>query len=96
MIANSLLCFRQQDEENSLIHTLYNVFEATRFAYKAQSPGVGKQHAFSVLYAGKAGKVDSFYITNKGQNTLKSWYSDYGPKETSKSLKLSDKFFRQY
>jgi 20S proteasome alpha/beta subunit len=95
-IANSLLCFRQQDEENSLIHTLYNVFEATRFAYKAQSPGVGKQHAFSILYAGEAGKVNSFYITNKGQDTLKAWYSEYGPKETSKSLKLSDKFFRRY
>ncbi|MGO9649637.1 MAG: hypothetical protein ACLPOO_16465 [Terriglobales bacterium] len=95
-VANSLLCFRQQDEETSLVHTLYNVYEATRFAYKAQVPGVGRHHAFSVLYAGKNGKVESHYVRTKGTNLLKSWYEQYGPKDTPDTLELPDKVFKRY
>jgi hypothetical protein len=95
-VANSLLCFRRQDEETSLIHTLYNVYEATRFAYKAQVPGVGRHHAFSVLYAGKSGKIESHYVRTKGTNLLKSWYEQYGPKDTPDALEVPDKVFKRY
>jgi hypothetical protein len=83
-------------DETSLVHTLYNVYEATRFAYKAQSPGVGRRHAFSVLYSGKRGQVESFYVRSRGVEFLKSWFGRYGPKETPESMELSDKFLKRY
>jgi ATP-dependent protease HslVU (ClpYQ) peptidase subunit len=95
-IANSVLCYRRQDEETSLVHTLYNVYEATRFAYKAQSPGVGRRHAFSVLYSGKRGRVESFYVRSTGMEFLKSCFGEYGPKETPEFMELSEKFLKRY
>jgi ATP-dependent protease HslVU (ClpYQ) peptidase subunit len=51
-ISNSILCVRRQNDELSISDTVYNVFEATQYARKAKTPGVGKLHAFSVLCPG--------------------------------------------
>jgi hypothetical protein len=48
-VATSVLCYRGQNEDMSIDETVYNMFEATKYAWKTKAPGVGKVHAFSVV-----------------------------------------------
>jgi hypothetical protein len=74
-IANSILCFRKQCEDYPLADTLYNVFEATMFARKVHTPGVGRTHSFSVLYSGSRQKR----LRGRGFETLTEFFRRYGP-----------------
>lgn len=73
-IADSILCFRRQNEDYPLADTLYNIFEATMFARKSKTPGVGKIHAFSVLYPGKQQR-----LRGRGLKLMAEFFSKYGP-----------------
>ena len=90
-IANSILCFRRQNEELDVADTVYNVFEATQYARKAKVPGVGKIHAFSVLYSGKRQKR----LRPSGIRKLREYFKKYGPKDVP-DLKFSDDFWERY
>lgn len=90
-IANSILCFRRQNEDLLVADTVYNVFEATQFARKAKTPGVGKIHAFSVLYPGGRQKR----LRSSGIKQLREYFDKYGPHDVPE-LKFSDKFWQDY
>jgi len=89
-IANSILCFRQQNEDYSLADTLYNVFEATMFARKSKTPGVGKLHAFSVLYPGKQKR-----LRNRGLKLMAEFFDKFGPHGVP-NLKVSEECWEEY
>jgi hypothetical protein len=90
-IANSILCFRRQSDDLYVPDTTYNVFEATQFARKAKTPGVGKIHAFSVLYPGKKQKR----LRPSGIRKLRKYFDKYGPHDVSR-LTLSRDFWQSY
>lgn len=76
-VANAILCFRQQHEELSIEETAYSLFEATQFARKAKVPGVGKLHAFSVLYPGRKQRR----LRQRGIRQLSKYFNEYGPQK---------------
>jgi 20S proteasome alpha/beta subunit len=90
-IANSVLCFRGQHEDSSLEGTAYNVFEATKFARMAKTPGVGKVHAFSVLLPGKRQKR----LRPSGIRKLRKYFDKFGPHGIS-SLSLPKSHWERY
>jgi 20S proteasome alpha/beta subunit len=90
-IANSILCFRGQNEDLSLEDTVYNVFEATKFARKAKTPGVGKVHAFSVLLPRRRQRR----LRPSGIRKLGKYFEKYGPHEVSK-LVLPKEHWERY
>jgi hypothetical protein len=79
-VANAMLCYRQQHEELSIEETAYNLFEATKFARKAKVPGVGKLHAFSVLYPHRRQRR----LRERGLRQLKKYFKRYGPQRVKK------------
>jgi ATP-dependent protease HslVU (ClpYQ) peptidase subunit len=79
-VANAMLCYRQQNEELSIEETAYNLFEATKFARKAKVPGVGKLHAFSVLYPHRRQRR----LRERGLRQLKKYFKRYGPQRVKK------------
>jgi hypothetical protein len=87
-VATSVLCFRGQNEDMSVAETLYNVYEATRFAYKSRVPGVGKLHAFSVIYPGKRGKIVAMSLRNRGIKLLEDQFTKTGPRKLSKDFTI--------
>jgi ATP-dependent protease HslVU (ClpYQ) peptidase subunit len=90
-IANSILCFRRQHEDLLVADTVYNVFEATQYARKAKTPGVGKLHAFSVLYPGKRQKR----LRSSGLRQLREFFKKYGPRDVP-DLELSGDSWQDY
>ena len=90
-IANSILCFRRQNEDLYVPDTAYNVFEATQFARKAKTPGVGKIHAFSVLYPGEKQKR----LRTSGIRQLRKYFDKYGPHNVPR-LTLSGDYWQDY
>jgi ATP-dependent protease HslVU (ClpYQ) peptidase subunit len=90
-IATSILCFRRQNEDLPVPDTVYNVFEATQFARKAKTPGVGKIHAFSVLYPGKRQKR----LRASGIRQLRKFWAKYGPRDVP-DLDFSRDFWQSY
>jgi len=90
-IANSILCFRRQNEDLYVPDTAYNVFEATQFAKKSKTPGVGKIHAFSVLYPGKKQKR----LRPSGIRQLRKYFEKYGPHDVPR-LKLPGGLWQSY
>jgi 20S proteasome alpha/beta subunit len=89
-IANSILCFRQQNEDYPLADTLYNVFEATMFARKSKTPGVGKIHAFSVLYPDKQKR-----LRGRGLKLMEEFFDKFGPSSVP-NLKVSEECWEEY
>jgi 20S proteasome alpha/beta subunit len=79
-VANAILCYRQQNEELSVDETLYNLYEATKFARRARVPGVGKLHAFSVLYPGRKQRR----LRQRGLRELSKYFDKYGPQKAKK------------
>ena len=87
-VATSVLCFRGQNEDMSVTETLYNVYEATRYAYKSKVPGVGRDHAFSVLYAGKGGKIIAKGLRNRGIKLLEKEFGSVGPQKLPTTFRI--------
>lgn len=79
-VASAILCFRRQHEGLPLEETVYHLFEATRFARKANVPGVGKLHAFSILYPGRKQRR----LRQRGLRQLSEYFDEYGPKKVKK------------
>jgi ATP-dependent protease HslVU (ClpYQ) peptidase subunit len=77
-IANSILCFRRQNDDDNLDDAIYNVFEATMFARKSKTPGVGRVHAFSVLYPNRK----QMRLRNRGKKFMGELFNLYGPHNT--------------
>jgi len=90
-VAHAMLCFRQQGDHLSVEETIYNVFEGTKFARKAKVPGVGKLHAFSVLYPGRKQKT----LRGSGTRALKEYFRRYGPQRLKK-IKLPNGSWEKY
>ena len=84
VIANSMLCFREQNEDLPLNHTVYNVFEAMRFAHQASAPGVGKGHAFSCLSTSSNGRIVAKRLKKIGRDFFREQYDQCGPKKSCK------------
>lgn len=79
-IAESVLFQRDHEGDLPLSHTLYDVYEAARLGSKA--PGVGNQHAISVLIPPKrGGKISSCRVSKKGYRFLDRCFKKFGPKE---------------
>jgi len=96
-IANSMLCFRGQNEDMPLDDTVYNVFEAMRFARQGQAPGVGKIHAFSVLTPNKNGTIIARRLRRKGIEYLKKQYDDnFGPRPVPRDFELIKGIWQRY
>lgn len=96
IIANSMLCFRGQHEDLPLFQTVYNVFEAMRFAHKASAPGVGKQHAFSVLSTTQNGRIIAKGLREKGKKFFKEQYDLWGPKDLPETMKVPNGIWKRY
>lgn len=96
VIANSMLCFRGQNEDSPLHQTVYNVFEAMRFAHQASAPGVGKSHAFSVLSSSSNGRIVAKRLKQKGLKFFREKYDQLGPKEFPKSMKVPERIWEKY
>jgi hypothetical protein len=96
VIANSMLCFRGQNGDLPLHQTVYNVFEAMRFAHKASAPGVGRHHAFSVLSTTKNGRIVAKGLRQKGKNFFKDQYNLLGPKEFPETMEVPNGIWRKY
>jgi ATP-dependent protease HslVU (ClpYQ) peptidase subunit len=90
-IANSILCVRRQNDDLSISDTVYNVFEATQYARKAKTPGVGKLHAFSVLYPGRRQKR----LRRSGLRELQKLFKKYGPRDVP-DLDLPSDLWEKY
>ena len=75
-VAHALLCYRQQGDHLALEATVYHVFEGTKFARKAKVPGVGKLHAFSVLYPDRKQRR----LRQRGIEKLSKCFDEYGPR----------------
>jgi ATP-dependent protease HslVU (ClpYQ) peptidase subunit len=74
-VAHALLCYRQQGDHLPLEVTVYHLFEGMKFAQKAKVPGVGKLHAFSVLYPGRKQRR----LRKRGIEKLSKCFDEYGP-----------------
>ena len=97
IIANSMLCFRAQHSDLRLMETVYNIFEAMRFAHQANAPGVGRTHAFSVLSPTKNGRITAKRLKNAGQKFLREQYDVLGPKADSpKKVKIPKGIWERY
>lgn len=96
-IANSILCFRGQNEDMSLGDTVYNVFEAMRFARQSQAPSVGKVHAFSVLAPRANGTIVAKRLRGRGIDYLRKQYDDnFGPKPIPRNFSLIKGIWQRY
>jgi hypothetical protein len=95
-LATSILCYRRQHEDRSLAETLYNVYEATRFAYKAKAPGVGRIHAFSVLSLGKKGKTIARGVKSTGVKILEGQYKRIWKARLPANFKIPADVLREY
>jgi 20S proteasome alpha/beta subunit len=81
-IAESVLYQRDHEGDLPLSHALYDVYEAARLGSKA--PGVGRQHAISVLVPprpGYGGEITSHRVSEKGYKFLDRAFKKLGPKE---------------
>lgn len=96
VIANSMLCFRGQNEDMSLNETVYNVFEAMRFAHQASAPGVGKAHAFSYLSASANGRIIAKRLKRKGIDFFRSQYEHLAPKKVGKRTDIPKRIWERY
>jgi hypothetical protein len=90
--AISNLYRREQDSTNSLIQTLYNVYEANSLSDKV--PGVGREFLnMDVLYSD--GTIKS--VSKKGYKYLKGLFKKFGPKEVNaKKLEFQEEFIEPY
>ena len=79
-VAHALLCSRRQGDDLSIDESVYHVFEATKFARKAKVPGVGKIHAFSILYP----KRKQRRLRRRGLQRLKKYFKNYGPQKVNR------------
>lgn len=96
IIANSILCFRGQNEDLPLHQTVYNIFEAMRFAHQASAPGVGKLHAFSVLTSTTNGRIVARRLKGKGLKFFKEQYDKIGPQEFPKEMIVPKGIWERY
>jgi ATP-dependent protease HslVU (ClpYQ) peptidase subunit len=96
VIANSMLCFRAQNEDLPVFQTVYNVFEAMRFARQASAPGVGKSHAFSVLRPASNGRIIRRRLKNKGLDFFKEQYEHFGPQNLPGTMKVPKGIWERY
>lgn len=79
-IAESVLFQRDHEGDLPLSHALYDVYEAARLGSKA--PGVGNQHAISVLIPPRPrGKISFSRVSEKGYKFLDRCFKKFGPKE---------------
>jgi hypothetical protein len=67
-----------------------------RFAHKASAPGVGRQHAFSVLSTTKNGRIIAKGLRQKGKNFFKEQYNHLGPKEFPETMELPTGIWKRY
>lgn len=89
-VADAILFHRSHDERESLVTTLYSVFEATKFGSIA--PGVGEHFTITVLYPpNKDGEIVTRDLSSKGTQYLEEKFREFGPK-TVKKLKLEDDY----
>ena len=90
--AISNLYRREQDSVNSLIQTLYNVYEANCLSDKV--PGVGREFVkIDVLYSD--GSLKS--VSEAGYKYLKSLFKKYGPKHVdAKKIEFKEDFIEPY
>ncbi len=92
-----MLCFRGQNDDMSLDETVYNVFEAMRFARQGKAPGVGKVHTFSVFTPRKNGTIVSQRLKGKGIDFLRKQYDEnFGPKLVPKDFELIKGIWERY
>jgi 20S proteasome alpha/beta subunit len=85
-LATAALLQREQSSVSSIPETLYNVYEAKRYAEKV--PSVGKRTRISVLSKGGL-KV----VTAPGRRWLRERYKEFGPQEINyEGLKMQDDF----
>lgn len=96
IIANSMLCFRAQNGDLPLHQTVYNVFEAMRFAHLASAPGVGKSHAFSVLTTTSNGRIVAKRLKDKGLKFFREQYDLLGPKDFPKTMEVPKRIWERY
>ena len=79
-IAESVLFQRDHEGDLPLSHALYDVYEAVSLGSKA--PGVGKQHAITVLIPPKpGGKISFSRVSDKGYKFLARSFKKLGPKD---------------
>ncbi len=79
-IAESVLFQREHEGDLPIGHALYAVYEAARLGSKA--PGVGNQHALSVLLPPKrGGEIAYCRVSEKGFKFLDRKFRQYGPKQ---------------
>lgn len=79
-IAESILFQRDHEGDLPIGQALYDVYEAARLGSKA--PGVGNQHAISVLIPPRrGGKVSFSRVSDKGYRFLDRCFKKYGPKD---------------
>ncbi len=79
-IAESVLFQREHEGDLPVGHALYAVYEAARLGSKA--PGVGNQHALSVLLPPKkGGEISYSRVSEKGFRFLDKKFRQYGPKQ---------------
>ena len=90
-VAHAILCYRQQGDHLSVEQAVYNVFEGTKFARKAKVPGVGKLHAFSILYPGRK----QWRLRPRGIAQLGEYFKKYGPHQI-KRVDLPKGSWQQY
>jgi 20S proteasome alpha/beta subunit len=79
-IAEGNLSFRNQRVITTVEETIYHVYESTRLAYEAKTPGVGKTDLFFVLAPKENGKLEVTTITPDGQQKLGQQWERFGPR----------------
>jgi hypothetical protein len=78
------LHFRKQNVGTRVDQTIYNLFEAKKFANFAHAPGVGDRTRLIFLCSHEEMNV----INERGLETLEKRYHRYGPREQAESRKF--------
>jgi ATP-dependent protease HslVU (ClpYQ) peptidase subunit len=79
--ARTMLFLRNQDSQDSLMETIYAVFEAKTLSETV--PGIGESYSIDVI--DEDGRVMS--ITDEGAKRCKTLFARFGPRDRSKKTK---------
>jgi 20S proteasome alpha/beta subunit len=85
-LADSVLLHRGQNETKNIGETLYNVYEAKRYAERVGS--VGPTTTIAILHQDKAPQV----VTPEGMDDLAEKYKKFGPQSVPFDLKFEPQF----
>lgn len=88
-LAHSVLLHRAHEDHNHLGTTLYQIFEAKRYAERVRS--VGKQTSITVLAQDDPPRL----ILNAGLERLEALYNEFGPQDIKGELHFDDDHFTE-